>query len=141
MSYVYKRSEPGLYTVGFYEPDGLWQPESDHDDAAAAAARVRYLNGGRDPEQQPQQSAPGSWRVEGPTEKNGFEVWEQKGRGSMLIAKCGHAGFDHANALKMAAAPDLLRAIERIVYNPEARIGGDIRAEAIAAMRRAKGET
>ena len=29
MSYVYIRSEPGLWTVGFYKPDGTWKPESD----------------------------------------------------------------------------------------------------------------
>jgi hypothetical protein len=44
--YVYLRSEPGLYTVGFYKPDGKWEPESDHDSAEEAAKRVRYLNGG-----------------------------------------------------------------------------------------------
>lgn len=37
-----------LYTVGFYDPQGKWYPESDHDTADSAAARVRYLNGGRD---------------------------------------------------------------------------------------------
>jgi hypothetical protein len=45
--YVYKQSEPGLYTVGYYDPDGKWQPESDHDSTEAAAARVHYLNGGK----------------------------------------------------------------------------------------------
>lgn len=29
--YVYIRSEPGLYTVGFYAPDGTWHAESDWD--------------------------------------------------------------------------------------------------------------
>ena len=36
----------GLFTVGFYDPEGKWEPESDHHDAEAAAERVRYLNGG-----------------------------------------------------------------------------------------------
>lgn len=45
-SYVYMRSEPGLWTVGFYDPTGKWQPESDHESTDAAAARVHYLNGG-----------------------------------------------------------------------------------------------
>ena len=44
--YVYIRSESQLWTVGFYRPDGRWEPESDHGSPEAAAKRVRYLNGG-----------------------------------------------------------------------------------------------
>lgn len=44
--YVYKKSEPGLWTVGFYEPNGKWMPESDHSSPEDAAAQVHYLNGG-----------------------------------------------------------------------------------------------
>lgn len=44
--YVYIRSEPGLWTVGFYGPDDKWEPDSDYDSPVEAAARVRYLNGG-----------------------------------------------------------------------------------------------
>jgi len=44
--YVYIKSEPGLLTVGFYDPQGVWHPESDHDNETAAAERVHYLNGG-----------------------------------------------------------------------------------------------
>lgn len=43
--YVYIQSEPGLYTVGFYDPTGKWHPESDWDTREAAAERVHYLNG------------------------------------------------------------------------------------------------
>lgn len=51
--YVYKESERWvekghthvLYTVGFYDPDGKWHPESDHDNQEEAAKRVAYLNG------------------------------------------------------------------------------------------------
>jgi hypothetical protein len=43
--YVYIKSEPGLWTVGFYKPDGTWEPESDQRDREQAAARVAYLNG------------------------------------------------------------------------------------------------
>lgn len=43
--YVYIRSEPGLWTVGFYEPEGKWQAESDHVTAERAAERVACLNG------------------------------------------------------------------------------------------------
>jgi hypothetical protein len=43
--YVYIKSEPQLWTVGFYDPNGKFQPESDHDNTEDAAARVAYLNG------------------------------------------------------------------------------------------------
>jgi len=46
MSYVYLRSEPGLWTVGFYRPDGTWEPESDQTSQDDAANRVAWLNGG-----------------------------------------------------------------------------------------------
>jgi hypothetical protein len=45
VSYVYIRSEPRVYTVGFYDPEGGWMSESDHDSTDKAAARVAYLNG------------------------------------------------------------------------------------------------
>ena len=44
--YVYKKSETLLWTVGYYDPSGQWQPESDHDIREEAAARIHYLNGG-----------------------------------------------------------------------------------------------
>ena len=43
--YVYIRSEPGLWTVGFYDPEGKWHPESDHATQEKAATRVAWLNG------------------------------------------------------------------------------------------------
>lgn len=45
--YVYKKTAPDLWTVGFYEPDGKWQPESDHGSSEAAAERCAWLNGSR----------------------------------------------------------------------------------------------
>ena len=45
-AWVYLQSEPGLWTVGFYEPNGTWLAESDWDKRAAAAERAHYLNGG-----------------------------------------------------------------------------------------------
>lgn len=51
--YVYIQSEHmaedgcDLFTVGFYDPSGRWQPESDHETSEAAAERVHYLNGGK----------------------------------------------------------------------------------------------
>lgn len=48
--YVYINSEHSpdhdLYTVGFYAPDGKWNPESDWATKEEAAKRVHYLNGG-----------------------------------------------------------------------------------------------
>lgn len=46
--WVYLRSEQGLWTVGFYDPDGKFQTDSDHSDREEAADRVHYLNGGKD---------------------------------------------------------------------------------------------
>jgi len=45
--YVYINSEPSLYTVGFYSPDGEWHPDSDHSIREEAAERVAWLNGSR----------------------------------------------------------------------------------------------
>jgi hypothetical protein len=49
MSYVYLRSEPRLWTVGFYRPNGAWESESDHSSRMDAASRVHWLNGGCSP--------------------------------------------------------------------------------------------
>ena len=48
--WVYIKSETGLYTVGFYKPDGEWVSESDHDYQSDAVDRVNYLNGGMRPD-------------------------------------------------------------------------------------------
>lgn len=45
MSYVYLKSEPHLFTVGFFDPQGKWHPDSDHDSREKASDRVAYLNG------------------------------------------------------------------------------------------------
>lgn len=45
--YVYVKSEPQLWTVGFYRPDGSWESESDYTSREEAAERVHYLNGGK----------------------------------------------------------------------------------------------
>jgi hypothetical protein len=44
--YVYIKSELMLWTVGFYDSDGKWCPESDHGTQEEAAKRVAWLNGG-----------------------------------------------------------------------------------------------
>ena len=46
--YVYIKSEPTLWTVGFYKPDDEWEPESDHSSSEEAAKRAHYLNGGKE---------------------------------------------------------------------------------------------
>jgi hypothetical protein len=45
VSYVYQSFEAGLWTVGFYRPDGKFEPESDHGSSEEAAKRVAWLNG------------------------------------------------------------------------------------------------
>ncbi len=51
--YVYLTTPNGadagrdLHTVGFYDPDGKWHPESDHTHKEEAAKRVNFLNGER----------------------------------------------------------------------------------------------
>jgi len=45
MSYVYLQSEKELWTVGYYDPRGAWQSESDHSSAEEATRRVAKLNG------------------------------------------------------------------------------------------------
>jgi hypothetical protein len=44
--WVYVRSEPQLWTVGFYDPAEKWHSDSDHPSRELAAHRVHYLNGG-----------------------------------------------------------------------------------------------
>lgn len=43
--YVYIESEKGVYTVGFYDPSGVWHTDSDHPTRDSAAKRVAWLNG------------------------------------------------------------------------------------------------
>jgi hypothetical protein len=46
--WVYIKSDPNLWTVGFYDPDGKWHPESDHTSKEEAAKRTAWLNGSKD---------------------------------------------------------------------------------------------
>jgi hypothetical protein len=48
-NYLYIKSQSGehdLYTVGFYRPDGTWEPESDWSSLDQCVAHLHYLNGG-----------------------------------------------------------------------------------------------
>lgn len=44
--YVYIQSEGNLWTVGFFDPKGIWNPDKDYGNPEDAAKRVHYLNGG-----------------------------------------------------------------------------------------------
>lgn len=44
--YVYVESEPGLWTVGFYDPKGKFQAARDFTDEFEAAKYCHWLNGG-----------------------------------------------------------------------------------------------
>jgi hypothetical protein len=44
--WVYIQSEPGLFTVGFYDPKDGWHPDSDWESRTDAGNRVHFLNGG-----------------------------------------------------------------------------------------------
>jgi hypothetical protein len=48
MTWVYRKTEAQLWTVGFYDPDGAWYTDDDFDTKDQARARVSYLNGGKD---------------------------------------------------------------------------------------------
>jgi hypothetical protein len=48
MMWVYQRTEPELWTVGFYTPDGEWKTDGDFDSPEEAADRVHFLNGGHE---------------------------------------------------------------------------------------------
>ena len=70
--YVYIRLLQGdgeyLYTVGFYNPDDKFIPESDYDIAEDAAKRVAWLNGSST-------SIEGNDNTEKPKQKVVVEVW------------------------------------------------------------------
>lgn len=46
MKWVYIQTEPNLWTVGFYDPTGYFNTDSDYNNAEDAAKRCHYLNGG-----------------------------------------------------------------------------------------------
>jgi hypothetical protein len=43
--YVYIETSPFIWTVGFFDPNGIFIPESDQTDPKLAAKRVAWLNG------------------------------------------------------------------------------------------------
>lgn len=49
-TWLYVKSEAQLYTVGFFDPDGNWHPDSDYPSREEAVSRVRWLNGFKEEE-------------------------------------------------------------------------------------------
>jgi len=49
VSWVYQKTEPCLYTVGFYDPQGKWHPDSDYNTTEQCAQRIAFLNGNPQP--------------------------------------------------------------------------------------------
>ena len=45
--HVYQESEKGLWTVGYYKPNGEWVALKDFGIEQLAAEWVNYLNGGK----------------------------------------------------------------------------------------------
>jgi len=43
--WVYEQTEPGLWTVGYFDPQGKWHTDSDHTIREDAAKRCAWLNG------------------------------------------------------------------------------------------------
>lgn len=43
--FFYLQTEPNLYTVGFYDNNNKWRPDTDHPTREEAADRTAYLNG------------------------------------------------------------------------------------------------
>jgi hypothetical protein len=44
-TWLFRRSALGMWTVGFYDPHGRWQPVSDYNDLDMAATICHWLNG------------------------------------------------------------------------------------------------
>jgi hypothetical protein len=46
VTWIYKKTEPRLWTVGYYTPNGEWYPTADYGTEKEAVEQVHYLNGG-----------------------------------------------------------------------------------------------
>lgn len=66
MGFTFMRTEPTLWTTGFYRPDGKWEPDADHGSSDEAAGRTHWLNGGCDAhcEPTPEQHAAAARRLD-----------------------------------------------------------------------------
>jgi len=45
--WIYIKVDNNIFSVGFYDKEGKFKPESYYITSAAAAQRVNYLNGGK----------------------------------------------------------------------------------------------
>jgi hypothetical protein len=48
--YIFQKSEPGVWTVGYFTSSGEWKTECECSSAADASQRAHWLNGGHDKE-------------------------------------------------------------------------------------------
>jgi hypothetical protein len=46
--FIYQKTEPGTWTVGYFTESGEWKAECSCNTAAEAAQRAHWLNGGKD---------------------------------------------------------------------------------------------
>lgn len=115
-NWVYVRSEPSLFTVGFHDPDGRWHPDGDWGTSDEAARRVRHLNGGPDVEVDGQREASGiqteyerleraartlaervdeleaAWRTPGQNlEVAAHQLWEPRARATVAVLRAHNA--------------------------------------------------
>lgn len=63
IQYTCIQSEPALWTTGYTDPAGKWQPESDHDSKARGFQRATWLNGDSGGGHVYLRSEPGLWTV------------------------------------------------------------------------------
>ncbi len=63
IQYTCIQSEPALWTTGYTDPAGKWQPESDHDSRARGFQRAAWLNGDAGGGHVYLRSEPGLWTV------------------------------------------------------------------------------
>lgn len=100
--YVYIHSEHSadhdLYTVGYYDPSGKFQTDSDHSTKEEAANRVIVLNGGKLPEPAPS-PLPASV---GEPDKGKWEIRKEKGKIYIVGERYLAEVFNYGNPDKVA---------------------------------------
>ena len=101
--YYYKKSEPGLYTVGTNNEKGQWESESDHESRDEAAKRVAFLNGGsNDSDMEEWRKEFNKWK----SEKNQHEVKHYQVNGTYRIVIEKAASANKIDGFKIEANGD-----------------------------------